>query len=423
MQSIDMVTRNDMFKTDTFRIPDENLEEFKVKFDKLVKRAIKLNSEPIKYEIVRTYTEKQGDTEVFNVYHEVIVSGPAPKLEGWAFVGTLDHNRTDDGMVNILRSVLGESIPKKYHQANPDCDHCGKRLYRKDTFIVRKDQDYKQVGRACLKDFLGSHKSPEMIASYAQFLSTLSDTLKEYTENRGCRVDPVYDINTVFAWSAAAIREKGFVSASAVEKGLPGPTTKTIVSANVNPWTRTIEERREFERVYKVTITEEDNVTAKETIEWIENHKDENNDFIFNLKQIAKLPFVKGRQFGYIAAAAFMWVKERDKLIFEKKQNEEVNDTPLGNPGDKVTFTATVIKISNYQGRSFNYYDNGLRALYTMKTTTSQIVVWFSNQGKMNEGDTVTIKASIEKLDRNDFAPYKGVTKTVIKRGRIQKPK
>lgn len=429
MDRVDIVTKNDIFETHTFKIPDENLELFKEKFAKLSKRAVKLNSEPISYEIVRTYTEKlenpashgyEKDAEIFNTYHDVVVSGPAPKLEGWLFVGILDHNQTNEGMVNILNSVPGESIPKKYHQAKPDCDHCGKRLYRKDTFIVRNNQDYKQVGRACLKDFLG-HKSPEHIASYAQFLSTLESELNAYTGDRGNHVDPVYDIEKVFAYSAAAIREKGFVSSSAIEKGLTGPTTKSVVYANLNPWFRTAAERREFEIVYKVTITEEDVVTAKEAIEWIKNHKDENNDFIFNLKQIIKLPFVKGKQFGYIAAGTFSWVKERDKIVFEKKQKEEANDTPLGNPGDKITFTATVVKVRQFQGRSYNYYDSGVRAIYTMKTTDGRIVVWFTDPNKMNEGDTITIKASIEKAERDDYSPFKGVTKTIIKRGRIQK--
>lgn len=423
-----MVTKNDMFETHTFKIPDENLESFKEKFTKLCKRAVKLNSEPISYEIVRTYVEKisnpetQGfndDTEIFATYHDIVVSGPAPKLEGWLFVGTLDHNKTDDGMVNILNSVPGQSIPKKYHQSNPDCDHCGKRLYRKDTFIVRKDDDYKQVGRSCLKDFLGN-KSPEMIAAYAQFLASLEIQLNDY--ERCPNVTPVFDIETVFTWASAAIREKGFVSSSAIEKGMPGPTTKSVVYANLHPHLyRTAAERKEFERLYKVTIIGEDISTAKETIEWLKNHKDDNNDFIFNLKQIAKLSFVKGRQFGYIAAGVFSWIKERDKMVFEKKQNEEVNDTPLGNPGDKVTFTATVIKVRQFQGRSYNYYDSGVRAIYTMKTTDGRIVVWFTDPNKMNEGDSVTIKASIEKAERDDFAPFKGITKTVIKRGRIQK--
>ena len=162
------------FKTRTFKIPEGNMRLFEERLNKLIKRSKKLNSEPIGFKTLNTIlvpiTEYGEETGGFETYFEIEVTGTAPKLEGWDFIGTIDHNRDDSGkVVNLLRNVPGKSIPHKYHDVGTNCDHCGKNIYRKDTFIVEKDGDTKQVGRSCLKDFLG-HKNPEQVAQYAQFV-------------------------------------------------------------------------------------------------------------------------------------------------------------------------------------------------------------------------------------------------------------
>lgn len=418
------------FKTRTFKIPEGNMELFEEKLNKLIKRSKKLNSEPINFKIVNTILEPikdedGNDTNSFETFFEIEVIGAAPKLEGWNFIGTIDHNHDDKGgIVNILRSVPGKAIPHKYHDVSTNCDHCGKNIYRKDTFIVEKDGDTKQVGRSCLKDFLG-HISPEQVAAYAQWIIHLEEDLNELEKScneRNYRITPTYFRDEIFIWAAAAVRERGFVSKSAIENGFAGITTSSVIYGNLNPRHILCQKdgHKEFKRLYKVTRTEEDKITAKETVEWINNQKDGNSDFIFNLKQLVKLGQVKEKHFGFIAAAVNSYVKERDKIVYENKQKEEIVNESLGKVGERVTFDAEVINVRNFQGTSFNYYDNGVRSIYTMKTKDNKVVVWFSTPGKMEKGQMVTITGTIEKAEVDEYAPFKGCLKTMIKRGKVK---
>lgn len=416
------------FKTRTFKIPEGNMRLFEERLNKLIKRSKKLNSEPIGFKILNTIlipiTEDGEETGGFETYFEIEVIGSAPKLEGWDFIGTIDHNRDDSGkVVNLLRNVPGKSIPHKYHDVGTNCDHCGKNIYRKDTFIVEKDGDTKQVGRSCLKDFLG-HKNPEQVAQYAQFVIGLEgalNSLEDECNERNYRVDPTYLRDEIFTWATTVVRERGFVSKSAVDNGFPGLPTSSVIHGNLNPhWIlRQRGGQEEFERRYKVTRIAEDEVTAKETIDWIKTNPGE-GDFIFNLKQLVKLGQVKGKHFGFIAAAVNSYIKERDKTVYEKKQAEEIVNEPIGILGERVTFEAEVINVRNYQGTSFNYHDNGVRSIYTMKTKDNKVVVWFSSPGKMEKGKMVTVTGTIEKAEFDDFAPFKGCLKTVIKRGKVK---
>jgi len=416
------------FKTRTFKIPEGNMRMFEEKLNKLIKRSKKLNSDPICFRTINTLLvpikEDGKETGGFETFFEIEVSGTAPKLEGWNFIGTIDHNRDDSGkVVNLLRSVPGKSIPHKYHDAGTNCDHCNKSIYRKDTFIVEKDGDVKQVGRSCLKDFLG-HRSPEQVAAYAEWIMGLEEQLNNLEKDcdREYRIDPTYLRDEIFTWAATVVRERGFVSKSAVENGFPGITTSSVIHGNLNPSGILMQKggREEFERLYKVTRIDEDEVTAKETIEWINNQKDGNSDFIFNLKQLVKLGQVKGKHFGFIAAAVNSYVKERDKIIYQKKQKEEIVNEPIGKIGERVTFEAEVINVRNYQGTSFNYYDSGVRSIYTMKTKDNKVVVWFSSPSKMKKGDMVTVTGTIEKAEIDEYAPFSGCLKTMIKRGKVK---
>ena len=415
------------FKTRTFKIPEGNMSLFEEKLNKLIKRSKKLNSEPIGFKTINTILipikdEDGNDTGGSETFFEIEVIGAAPKLEGWNFIGTIDHNRDDAGnVVNLFRNVPGKSIPHKYNDVGTDFDHCGKNIYRKDTFIVEKDGDTKQVGRSCLKDFLG-HRSPEQVAAYAEWIMALEGTLTNLEEEcgRGYRIDPTYLRDEIFVWAAAAVRERGFVSKTAVNNGFHGVTTSSVIYGNLNPHLiiRQPGGREEFKRLYKVTQIDEDKVTAKETIDWIKTNQGE-SDFIFNLKQLVKLDQVKGKHFGFISAAINSYIKERDKIVYEKKQKEEIVNEPIGILGERVTFKAEVINVRNYQGTSFNYHDSGVRSIYTMKTTDNKVVVWFSTPGKMEKGKIVTVTGTIEKSEFNDYAPFSGCLKTIIKRGRI----
>ena len=86
---------------------------------------------------------------------EIDVLGEMPRLAGWKFIASIQH--TAEG--NILKG-FGEEIPVHYRTVVSECDHCQTKRSRKKTYLLLSDIDgYKQVGRTCLKDFMGATSS------------------------------------------------------------------------------------------------------------------------------------------------------------------------------------------------------------------------------------------------------------------------
>lgn len=153
--------------TETFSIPEYRVPEFNKKVSKLNKKAGKLNNKSIIVNEIGTFEENTEGIIVKYFQFEVI--GSIPKIAGWELVGAIDHHRKNDGTFeNITRTIF--HIPDDFrHTSDRICDHCGHHRRRKTTYILKNDKDeFKQVGSACLKDFLGV--DPTNALKYCEFL-------------------------------------------------------------------------------------------------------------------------------------------------------------------------------------------------------------------------------------------------------------
>jgi len=166
--------------TRTHTIPESNMGELRARFEKLAKRAEKLGVPAPTFVVDREYDEEiripgAEPTGRFRRYFDIHVVGETPKFAGWSFIAALTHLRTDDGEpVTILACVADATVDERFRTAGPDCQHCQRRIFRSATFVVRHDDGTeKQVGRQCIRDFLGAD-SPEHIASAVEMLAGIS---------------------------------------------------------------------------------------------------------------------------------------------------------------------------------------------------------------------------------------------------------
>jgi hypothetical protein len=68
-------------------------------------------------------------------------------------------------------------LPERFRTLGPVCEHCHLSRGRKETFIVRhEDGRMVQVGRQCLRDFLG-HDSPDHLVALVCLETTLRASL------------------------------------------------------------------------------------------------------------------------------------------------------------------------------------------------------------------------------------------------------
>ena len=108
------------------------------------------------------------------------------KIDGsWIFACAIDHRAK--AMIQVDETV---EIPLKYSPSNDCCEHCGKKYPRVKSFIVynQTNNEFKQVGKGCLKQFLGIN--PASYITMFEAVSKFSPFVKGFGgKNRGGRLD------------------------------------------------------------------------------------------------------------------------------------------------------------------------------------------------------------------------------------------
>lgn len=270
----------------TFKILERNRQWFDAQIEKLSKRSIKLLGPEFKitpfyfgYEMV---PDAHGHAR--KVY-DVLLTAEEPKINGWEFIAKLDHS-SDKDIGTIVRVVPGKELPIAYHHADhTNCDHCGHKRYRRDTYVVRnvETNEHKQVGSSCLRDFLGH--DVEKIAKLAGFLTLAADIVRLAGSEREIGYDRRYIVlETYLAHVAAAIRTGGWVTRkTAGEKGVQA--TADIAFGDM---------------LDKAEVKEDDIVTAQAAIEWAQSltEQQRENDYLHNVSVIAASGFIEHRSIG-----------------------------------------------------------------------------------------------------------------------------
>jgi hypothetical protein len=375
---------------ETYDIPEYNLPTLQHKIDKLSRRAVKLESSPITLTIVSDRIVEHDNGYATRVY-TVEIDGSAPKLNGWRFIAKLEL--LDAG--NIVRALPHETVPEKYRDADPWCDHCNLNRRRKDTYIVAHDSgEYKQVGSSCLADFTGS-KDPHTAAMIAEMILTAMDDAsdsEEYDSDRGSSGDGYFRLDKYLAYVSMEIRENGWVSRGKVYDGLAQIAT---CDSAAYAMTRTINH---------VKPESHDVSLAKSAIEWVKSDiasRDTLSEYEHNLVVIVENEYIKYDLIGYAASIVSSYNREQSRT---DTQSEYV-----GTIGQRGPFKGlTLVGINSFEG----YY--GPSHLHRFVSERGNVVVWFSSRVLLEKGKVYEGKATIKKHDE-----YKGVKQTVINRAKF----
>ena len=97
---------------------------------------------------------------------DVTITGSTPKVGEFEFLASIEL--TADG--NFVDTVPGVELDPSYRTTGGHCDHCKANRTRKHVFAVRNLETGAelQVGRTCLRDFLGID-DPERIINQFKF--------------------------------------------------------------------------------------------------------------------------------------------------------------------------------------------------------------------------------------------------------------
>lgn len=403
----------------TYSIPASLLGSLQKRIDKLNKRAVKIGCMPVQLvehsrsmRTARGYRQAVADgiilaTEAPQIeYIEMSITGQAPKIAGWSFIGKLDHHSLMDAV--IVDTAPGCSIPKEFYNTSAVCEHCGKVRVRKDTFVLESDNHtYKQVGRNCLKDFLGV--DPNGIVAYFSYLSDISTDLEDEENEfwgRGDRQEWYFDLTEVLKNTVAVIRTFGWIPRASADPSTGRVATASTVSDLLAPSNSYNKEHIKQLRAKIKFSPEEDAAEVVAALEWLKT-QDASNEYMHNLIAIANAGRVTMKLFGYACSIVAAYHRATEKLRLNKAQNK-LNEH-VGIVKEKLETTVTVIRIS--------YIDSlyGTTRLHKMLDEQGRSLVWFaSGESAMKEGMKYRIKGTVK-----EHSEYQDWKQTALKRVKV----
>lgn len=410
----------------TYAIPSWNLAGLLAKLAKLQKRAAKLAVAVPTVEQGEAY-EVEGISETggktITRYVPVTVVQPEPvSLDGWTFLGTIQHEWAEDGYLNIVRSVpdFEGQVPASYRTDAPTCDHCRTERRRVETFVVRDEGgELRRVGRQCVRDYLG-HTSGEALLAAAQYLKALAGALDEWSDEGGYGAGewrvPVIDLLT---WAAVAIRTYGWVSRSkARDEG--GQSTADTAWHHV---TRARGLRQPTPREGKLPdIEEQDRIDARDALAWAKSIPlDVASDYLHNLHAGCAKASVTEDDVGIVVSAVSAYQRKRDQELAERARLAKPSEW-LAQPGQRFggkgkagipTVEGTVLKRHSFEG---NY---GLTTILVIQTDNGDELINFNSgrvEADIQVGRRVEVVGTVKK---HQLCRYTSRKQTAITRASL----
>lgn len=314
------------------------------------------------------------------------IIGEEIKKDGYEVIARIEH--LDGG--NIVNVFKGE-MNLDWTKAKCRCEHCGNDRVRKLTYIVRSDNDEKQVGSTCLKDYCGI--DPRSIGWRNSLHDILADEdLSSYRSQ--FPIPNCYDAIKVLALAIRAAK-KGYVRSG--EAG----SNKSQIESNIHD-----------------DITEDERNAAKEMAKVIIEMTDEDarEYLLADTKVLLKSGYCKGSHFGYIAYAPIAFAKFEKELKRRADREAETerqrSSEYIGEVGQRMTFDIAEMTLVTHWTRTVGYYREATTYLYKFITTDGNVLVWFAST--TIKEDTKKITATIKEHSERD-----GIKQTVITRTKI----
>lgn len=308
-QEIDMSTTETIEAPASIRtiynIPEQNLAKFEKDIASLSKRSVRLTGEPIR-PIIMGFTMEETDNGSKMKIVQVYLEAAAPVVSGWSFVARIDHTNETG---NIIRSVpnTGIELPDQYRTCKPNCDHCGVKRYRRDTFVLRckADGEFQQVGSTCLVDFFGG-QDPKKIAKFSEYLGYADEAARQGESRELIHGDPRWiSVEEFLTYAAMSVRQDGWVSAGTAYETGKIPTKKLAREAMLRN-DETIDADREL---------------AAEAVMWargLTEMRDRISDYEHNISIIADATYMESRSIGLAASIVGVYWSRQQKRMAEK---------------------------------------------------------------------------------------------------------
>ena len=434
-----IATGADGIEHTTIRVPIANLAQLHKRFDKLVRKASRLGFDaPVLTRVADLSVPKRNEVDIIEWHRFALFTLVAKPVHfsGWVFVAAIQHVATEDGYRNVVRTsphFEGAAVDPIIRTSRPVCEHCNTARKRNDTYVIQHDDEWrarKQVGRQCLRDYVGEATGAEILRS-AQYERELSDFIDD-DWGAGSSGISAWDVRAVLAITLASVELRGWTSRGNARQYGYHATADHVLGTLTE--TNDEQQRRAWDQEGPSFVApwgDAEREQADTIIEWAEAIADDtDSDYLWNLKVACSLGGITYRELGIVcsAVAAYERHVKGERLRREREAAAEVS-AAIGRAGDKIgrklsaadkrkgaeahaALTATVSDTRLFDG------DYGTSELVSMTDADGNVLKWFAS-GRANSddgervvvGNTYTLVATIK-----GHGEYRGVTETKVNR-------
>jgi hypothetical protein len=363
------------------------------KIEKLNRKATRLGCEPITLRFTgNTVVEDHPEEDLRVIVSiEVELSGQYPHIDGWELVAVFQ--RQSDSI--FVRNVPDREIPKDYYNKEAiECQHCGHNRRRKTSYLLLKDNEYKEVGSTCVKSFFNVDVSAFLFYAGIDF----SGMISEGREHGGMNLPQETNLVSFLSMTARCIDEFGWVSKS---KAYDDPDLNPTV-VHVEYQLFTLIKRQED----TLKATEDNIKEADAVIEYFKGINPDNN-YLENCKKIADAGYVPARFEGIATSMVSTYRRAMEKKI---EKEITVPSEWIGEVKERITVNAVVKYINALEGGQW-----GPTHLHNFNSDGNYIT-WFASRSQDVEiGDKVKLTGTVKKHDT-----YKGIKVTTLTRCKLE---
>lgn len=416
-----------------YELTAQQLAEAKTKLEKLTVKAHKLDTQPITLKQLGSHFVDDVDGTAYELF-EVDVDGTEPVISGWRFIGSIEHEEAG----NIIRLAPGNQERtdlrlEEWRSGPPVCQHCYQRRSRKDTFLLESTPTIEfgwhinargeienfadpseqwqpmiiQVGRSCLKDFLG-HGDPKAIMDFITLLNEITDDLEGADKERangggGIGNDRSLNLHTFLEHVCAMMEADGWVSAGrASEEDIPSTKTRALDNMN-KKW-----DPSKWRGTPPVDVTERHTELADRALTWVREHiggipQHVRRDYEHSLFVACSEDYISLRNAGIAASLISAYQRYLKSLL---EHQEGIKSQHIGDVGE-------VLILNRVQVTGYNSYPNdwGVAHVFIMRDPNGNVYKWMTGRPALLQGHVYTLKGTVKKHDE-----YRGVNQTVLTR-------
>jgi len=370
--------------------------QFEVAPDRIVKQFTRMV--PCTFDDLPMTGEKP---EAYDVECLVVtITCPKPSLNGWRFIGRIEHmsDESNGEAINLVYAAPDEEVPAEFHKREQLCEHCSTKRQRRDTFIVAKANEFKQVGSTCLSDFLGIDAA-SMLA-YAEIIESCGAcccdpddmTEEEWGQMRQSRC---YSLTEILSVAAALTIGCGYVSRKKAEEDFGKAATAELIRSYL--LSKTAEQRNKI--CNTELFTDRSKQLATDTMDWLTelavSDLDDLGDYLRNLAVIVKVGRCPFKAIGILGSACYSLTRQRERDI----QNADAQrSTHQGAIKERLTRTVTVVMVRSTDTQFGTTY------IHKFTDADGNRYLWFASRDQgWDVGQQLTIIGTVKKHDTDRF--------------------